>query len=334
VKSKYLLAFFLIGALAFVEVAVLRTVNIRISPGKSTVAAAPAPTTTGPPKPYDITPLVRPGKKYLGVTVEGGADLAKVDSFAYQIGKKPNLVAIFESFKDGFAASEVRKVYGYGGLAIIRWEPTNVPMQDIVAGKQDAYITTFAKAVRALNLPISLTFGHEMNGFWYTWGAPKTSGADFVAAWRHTHDLFVAQGATNVLWTWVPNVINNLRKVKLAPFYPGDAYVDWVGMDGYYTEHGEKTFRDLFLPTLTEIRTITQRPALVVETGVEPGPARATRIADLLSSVSASPDVIGCVYFNQNATKRWSIDTDPPAQHAFAEKVAVDTFGFSVEDLK
>ena len=40
-----------------------------------------------------------------------------------------------------------------------------------------------------------------MNGEWYSWGRDP----NFVAAWRHFHDIVVAGGATNVTWTWIVN---------------------------------------------------------------------------------------------------------------------------------
>lgn len=335
-KTKNLVTLLVIGTLAFVEVTVLRTVNLHVPAGKPAIAAATQQGGAGPspePATYDVTPLVRPAKKYLGVTVDGGANLAKIDAFAQQVGKKPNLVAIFESFKDGFAAAEVRNVYQYGGLAVIRWEPKDVPLKDIAAGKYDEYVTTFAKAVRTLNLPIALTFAHEMNGNWYTWGTKSTTPAQFVAAWRHLHDIFVAQRATNVMWTWTPNVVTYLKQVKLAPLYPGDDVVDWAGIDGYFSQSGPKTYDDLFVPTINEIRGITKKPILIVETGVEPGASRPNQIGNLLSAVAASPDVVGCVYFNINGTKNWSL-MDAASQRAFAKEAASDAFGFDVGGTK
>ena len=61
-----------------------------------------------------------------------------------------------------------------------------------------------AKAIRRQRWPVVLRFAHEMNGHWYPWGAHRTDPADFVAAWRHIHDVFRTVGATNVIWTWTP----------------------------------------------------------------------------------------------------------------------------------
>ena len=114
------------------------------------------------------------------------------------------------------------------------WEPYDTTAQAIANGQSDAYITKFADAVRALNLPVAISFGHEMNGNWYPWGTDQTSAPAFVAAWRHIHNLFVQAGASNVIWVWNPNIINPVPQVQLQPYWPGDAYVDWVGITGYF----------------------------------------------------------------------------------------------------
>ncbi|MFJ8688012.1 glycoside hydrolase family 26 protein [Micromonospora wenchangensis] len=331
-RTKYLVTFMLVLALAFTEFAVLRRVDIRVA-GSAGGPGGVAATEEQIPA-YDVTALKSPKGKYLGVTVTGGAEMGRVRAFAGETGKTPNLVAIFESFDDKFAASEVRELHNYGALAVIRWEPYDVPLRDIAAGRHDAYVKEFAAAVRTLNLPIALTFAHEMNGHWYSWGTKQTKATEYVAAWRHLHDIFTQQGATNVIWTWTPNVVNYLRKVSIRALYPGDAYVDWVGMDGYYTNRGPKTFQDLFVPTITQIRTFTRRPLLIVETGAEPSSRRPAQITDLLTNVARRRDFLGVAYFNINGSGKWNIDRDDAALRAFRRSAAKDTFGFDIRTVK
>jgi mannan endo-1,4-beta-mannosidase len=333
VRTKYLVTFLVVFALAFTEVAVLRTADIKVSSGAAGGPAG-APAVEEAPPPYDVTALKSPKGKYLGVTVQGGAELDRIRAFARETGKNPNLVAVFEGFDDKFAASEVRELHQYGALAVIRWEPYDVSLRDIAAGKHDVYVKEFATAVRTLNLPIALTFAHEMNGHWYSWGTKKNTAAEYVAAWRHLHEIFAQQGATNVIWTWTPNVINYLRKVSIKALYPGDAYVDWVGIDGYYTVHGQKTFQDLFGPTIKEIRTFTRRPLLIVETAAEPSSRRPGQITDLLSNVARRKDFIGVAYFNINGSGKWNIDRDRAALRSFNRGAAKDVFGFDVRTVK
>ncbi|MFF5175474.1 glycoside hydrolase family 26 protein [Micromonospora sp. NPDC000089] len=334
-RTKYLITFLVVFTLAFTEVAVLRKVDITVAESGPAApgGAAPAAVEEAPPA-YDVTALRAPKDKYLGVTVRGGADLAQVRAFAAETGKNPNLVAVFESFDDKFAASEVRELHQYGALPVIRWEPFDIPLRDIAAGKHDAYVTEFAAAVRTLNLPIALTFAHEMNGHWYSWGTKSNTAAEYVAAWRHLHEIFARQGATNVIWTWTPNVVNYLRKTSIRALYPGDAYVDWVGMDGYYTIKGQKTFTDLFGPTISQVRAFTRRPLLIVETGAEPGSRRPGQITDLLTNVARRKDMVGVAYFDINGSGKWNIDRDAAALRAFRRAAARDVFGFDVRTAK
>ncbi len=68
---------------------------------------------------------------------------------------------------------------------------------------------------------------HEMNGDWFWWGGqdPKT----FVQLWRQMFDYFTqVKGLDNLLWVYGPN-----HGAKTADYYPGERYVDLVGLDAY-----------------------------------------------------------------------------------------------------
>jgi uncharacterized repeat protein (TIGR02543 family) len=109
-------------------------------------------------------------------------------------------------------------------------------LKDIANGAYNSYITTQAQLCKSFGYPIYMRFGPEMNinqGYpeANSWAANPT---DFVNAWRHVVDIFRAQGASNVIWVWNPN----FNESPGAPhhyteYYPGDGYVDWVGIDMY-----------------------------------------------------------------------------------------------------
>ena len=107
-------------------------------------------------------------------------------------------------------------------------------LKNIVAGVEDNYIRTIANECKAFGYPIYMRFGAEFNIFQagsYSWAANPT---DFVDAWIYVYNLFKAQGVTNVIWVWNPNYANNLGDPhSLDEYYPGDSYVDWVGIDVY-----------------------------------------------------------------------------------------------------
>ena len=68
---------------------------------------------------------------------------------------------------------------------------------------------------------------HEMNGDWFWWDGkdPET----FIKLWRHMFDYFTnTKKLNNLLWVYGPN-----HGKKTAAYYPGDRYVDIVGLDAY-----------------------------------------------------------------------------------------------------
>ena len=112
-----------------------------------------------------------------------------------------------------------------------------MPLDDIISGTHDAMIRARAQAVKAIGQKFFLRWGHEMNGNWYPWdgahnGANAAATAKYIAAYRHIHDLFVAAGATNALWVFCPNVdsVPGDAWNQWSNYYPGDAYVDWIGV--------------------------------------------------------------------------------------------------------
>ena len=95
-------------------------------------------------------------------------------------------------------------------LPLVTWEP-HEPLDEIIAGTHDDIFHMRAQGARDLGVDILLRWGHEMNGNWYPWAGANNGGASggpakYIAAYRHVHDLFVADGATNVYWVWCPLV--------------------------------------------------------------------------------------------------------------------------------
>jgi len=284
--------------------------------------------------PFDVRPLLKPPRKYLGAALDGAPEsLAPVRDFAARIGKQPNLLEYYVEWGGGFDPQRVRNARAASALPVMVWEPFEPSIADIADGASDAYTRKFATAVRTANLPVVISFGHEMNGHWYPWGTDATDPADFVRAWRRIHDIFQDVGAANVIWVWSPNVINYLPDAPLEPFYPGDSYVDWIGVVGYYTDSGASTFPTLFGPTTAAVRRFTRKPILIAETAAEPGPRKRRDVADLFAGVAASPDVIGFIWFDHHKRADWRIGSDPSALAEFKRGAANGLFGFDVKQI-
>ncbi|MDH6140923.1 mannan endo-1,4-beta-mannosidase [Kitasatospora sp. GP30] len=291
--------------------------------------------TAAPVQPYDIRPLLNPAKKFFGATFDGvPLNLSPVQQYATKVGRTPTLLEYYLGWGDALQADQTRAVWRDGQLPYIAWEPYKATMAQIAGGSQDAYIVSTAKTLRAINVPVAISLGHEMNGNWYPWGTKQSNAADFVKAWQHVHDVFQDQGVSTVIWVWSPNIVNPAPNVALKPYYPGDGYVDWVGVVGYYALTGAQNFSQLFGPTFSQIRTFTQRPFLLAETGSQPSPRKPGQITELLKTVADQPDVVGFIWFDLNKETDWRVDSSPDTLAAFRAGAANPAYDINLTGLK
>jgi hypothetical protein len=270
--------------------------------------------------------------KFLGVDAPGAPDsLGSVRSFAAAAAATPNLIGEYMSWNDPLDTRAVANAWSYGALYYMIWEPYHTSVAAIAEGHSNAYITQVAQEIRALNLPVAISFGHEFNGWWYPWGTTSTTAAQFVAAWQLIHRLFAAAHATNVIWIWNPNVVSAEPQLPLNAWYPGDSYVDWVGITGYFGSTGPDTFESVYGPTMQEVRGFTTKPFLIAETSVQTGPDATTAAQSLVSGVSQQPDVLGFIWFDYDkGGVDWRLETRPAVRAAIAAGLA----GLPLIDVK
>ena len=247
---------------------------------------------------------------------------AGVSAVSAATGVKPALVPYYSGWYEPFQASFAAAVARDGAVPIVQMNPDGVRLAAIASGRYDGYLRGYARAVRAYHRPVVASFGHEMNGDWYSWGYKRTSPAVFVAAWRHIVGLFRAAGAQNVTWMWTVNIIDDPHYGKIpnpARWWPGGSYVTWVGIDGYYY-HPSTVFSSLFGPTIAAVREITRDPILISETAAIPAAGQPTKIADLFAGVRLY-GLLGFVWFNVTHPENWRLSS-PAAIAAFRRGAA------------
>ena len=259
--------------------------------------------------------------RYLGVfEPDSPTSYAQVDDFAQAINRQPNLVSYYSAwgvpFQAGFAAEATK----HGALTLVQIDPKNVSLAKIAAGGYDSYLRSYATAVKAFHAKVVLSFGHEMNGNWYSWSNRHTPAKVFVRAWQHVVTVFRAAGATNATWLWTVNIVDQHSAIPIAspgPWWPGAKYVDWVGIDGYYYQSSQD-FAQVFGPTIAAVRELTGDPILIAETGVAPSAGQPAKISDLFSGIH-SFGLLGLVWFDENTQGRvWRINS-PAAFRAFGQ---------------
>jgi hypothetical protein len=265
-----------------------------------------------------------PARAYVGVFAPPApASYAGVTAFTAATGVRPGLVAYYsawnEPFRAGFAAQAAR----HHALPLVQIDPAGISLAAIARGHYDAYLRTYARAVRASGRRLVLSFGHEMNGTWYSWGYPHVSPTVWVAAWRHVVTLFRNVGASNVTWLWAPNVTEP-GAPSLSAYWPGARYVTWVGLDGYLANPAD-TFSNVFGPSIAAIRRITEQPLLIAETAVGPMAGQVAKIPGLFAGMRQDR-LLGIVWFDvaqQGGIYRqdWRLEDNPAALAEFRAEV-------------
>jgi hypothetical protein len=279
---------------------------------------------------YGVTPAPRShlpysSAGYLGVYEPGAPpNYAPIATFARTIRKQPNLVGYYSGWAAPFPSSFAQKLHSHHMIPYVQIDPTYATVSQIAAGTYDAYLQTYADSVRDFGHAVVIGFGHEMNAPWYSWGYGHVKPATFVAAWRHIVALFRAEGAENVTWLWTINTDTH-GTGPIAEWWPGRAYVTWVGIDGYYTSPKD-TFSRVFGRTIKQVRKITQDPVLVSETAVGPSADRSAKIPDLFRGL-AKYKTLGLVWFDLPSdhgvlNQNWRIEGNLPAENAFSYSVA------------
>ncbi|MGE5765396.1 MAG: hypothetical protein ACM3ZF_16470, partial [Mycobacterium leprae] len=159
-----------------------------------------------PPRPE----IIKPAKVFFGVFADQAPfTFSEVNALAARIEHTPNSVTWFSGWDQDFRTEAAAASWRRGMLPIVAWESRpnatdmsaysrnsvnpDYQLSDIISGRYDDYVRRYARAVAAFQLPVGLRFDHEMNGIWYPW-AEQVNGnkpGEYIAAWRHVHDIFV-----------------------------------------------------------------------------------------------------------------------------------------------
>jgi hypothetical protein len=249
-------------------------------------------------------------------------------SFRAAAGVSPRLAEYYSGWNERFSTSFATAARASGAVPVVQLQPSGIRLAAITGGRWDGYLRRFATAVKAFGHPVILSFGHEMNGGWYSWGSGHETPQAFVAAWRHTVTMFRQAGAANVTWLWAVNSIIEAGRdtsagsgTGLGQWWPGSQWADVVGIDGYYYRPAD-TFESVFGLTLAEIRRFSAAPVIISEVGIGPNPSRDDQLTTLFAEARAV-GIGAIIWFDvaQHAGRYhqdWRLEGDKRALAVFA----------------
>jgi hypothetical protein len=268
-------------------------------------------------------------------------------------GRRLGIVEFGQPFDRRVDRRALRMIHAHGSIPMVTWLPWTFAygrkggnkqpleayaLRKLYDGTYDDVIRREARDLAEFTHPVILRFAPEMNGFWYPWSEAPTGNiyrqhknsnqlGDFVKAWRHIHDLFEEEGATNVIWNWSPNIWYWGMKYPFKEYFPGDRYVDLVGIDGYNWGTMRSwskwaTPDEVFGYTLAAVRRLSRRPIILSETAsAEQGGDKAVWIHQLFRYLRTNRDIVAFLWFDFEKETDWRINSSSQAGAAFRSEM-------------
>jgi mannan endo-1,4-beta-mannosidase len=277
-------------------------------------------------------------------------DMTAVYKFERMVKKRVSLVSFSSPFLDcatspctpyTFPTTPLEALRSHGAIPFLSWSSSLNPeeanqrpvrLAKIIDGTFDPYIRKYAETARNWGHPFFLRFNWEMNGFWFPWseGVNGNRRGEYVAAWRHVHDIFTSVGATNATWVWCPNVDFTRELLSLHSQYPGDDYVDWTCLDGFNwgkrtDRAGWQSFNQVFHETYRRVlRIAPDKPMIIGEVASnELGGSKPAWIRNMLHLVTSRyRKVRGLIWFDvMDRNTHWPLESSSRAAKAFARGI-------------
>jgi len=177
----------------------------------------------------------------------------KLDIIEQQLNYTFPVLLRYQSFDERLPILALNAAYERGRTVELTLQTTynftdnSGAIYDILSGKYDDYFNIYAEQLKAFNHPILFRLNNEMNGDWCWYSAHYYSkdAELYKTMWRYIRTVFDNHGVDNVIWVWNPHDMSfpNFKWNHYLMYYPGDEYVDVIGLTGYNTGNyfsGEK----------------------------------------------------------------------------------------------
>ena len=240
-----------------------------------------------------------------GVTWEGDSGRSDVQSvtgdypavMGFDIGKiERGSEKNIDNVSFDIIRREMIRQYERGGMVTVSWhadnpvtggDPWDVSRNDVVRSilpggeKHDLFLEWLDRAAAFFNslttedgtkVPVLFRPWHEHTGSWFWWGKDLCSTEEYTALWKLTRNHFDRAGVDNLLYAYSPD-LQGPGEIYMER-YPGDDYVDLLGLDGYHRNNEEGVTAyvstlDTILSFMTEEGRKRNKPIALTETGLE-----------------------------------------------------------------
>ena len=280
---------------------------------------------------------------------EAPGSAQKLDEYANLVGQRPSIVMWYRGLDQPLMySSEMSNLAARGATPMVSLEPVDIngadiPLSQIAAGNYDTYLHKAAAVAKGWGSRLVIRFAYEMNlspDAGIPWGGGRgaiagNSAGDYIAAWRHVVSIFRADGASNTEFVWAPNIDDG--GIPFTQYFPGDEWVDDVGLDGYNwgsafesTGHKWLSLGDTFASSYATLTQLSSKPVMLTETAsAEIGGDKASWIRrGFLNEIpQLFPRVSAAIWFNVQKESDWRVDSSQASLEAFREVAASSLYG-------
>lgn len=213
--------------------------------------------------------------------------------------------------------------------------PDGNMMMDVLDGAYDEFLNGYAKTVAESEMPVLFRLCNEMNGDWCVYSAYHASKDTdlYKAFYRYVYGIFAKNGAlANTIWVWNPNerAFPNFDWNHALCYYPGDEYVDVVGLTGYnngtyYPGERWRSFSEIYDGLYREYAAQFAQPLMITEFSCSSyGGDKAAWVREMLNGIGACERIKVAVWWDGcdwdaegNIARAYFIDDVPGVMEAF-----------------
>jgi hypothetical protein len=239
------------------------------------------------------------------------------NNLQYPFPATPKYAIQYYGWQEGFQTADASTAWSKGTETFAELQTcgnpcdsTGVPINNVIDGSYDSYLTSFADSVKAFNHPVLLTFDHEFNGSWYPWGDSEITATQWKDSWDHVTSV-ISKIAPNVTWVWAPNIEEGAASFN--SYWPGtNEHVGMVGLDGYYSSTSA-TWANTFAGSVSNINSVSGNKYgfIVAEIGVKGADSNnLTQIANL-STGARGANAKAVMYFDSSS---WLLSSSEQSQ--------------------
>jgi len=273
----------------------------------------------------------------------GGMTLApeKLTDFEALIGAPTGVASLYWGYGDVFPGT-IERSFARGGTRdlLLSWDMGPTRFAEWTAGEHDDYLDQIVAAARAYPWTVHVRPWPEMNGDWQdfqpTAGGERPHGgtpAEFVSAWRYLVDYFRSRGVTNVRWVFNPTVDTYAGTTPVESIWPGAAYVDVLGLDGFNWGRDAawgtwSSFTDIFTPQYRRLTALhptapvwicevaSKEPAYDDGSPADPRASKGAWVKEMFTT-KRFPRVRALVWFQERKERDWRVDSSAASLAAF-----------------